>query len=337
MPDETPTPTETPQVSPEAKPAESTDIPVLDRKTTIVTGTGKEVPLGDMEEAWTKLQQLQQQQQQPQAPALSQEEMEEFSLYQKAVKQNDQDAAAKLWDRYRPQPQPTPEEAQKTKDQQIADLSEKVEKLTQVVTQHDQVANMVTHQRGEAIVTRMLDQAKDQYPYLSSHPSAVSMVTSKLNEFQQLAQMRGMDLRSTTDEFRSKAVHMAFDNVNNHLKNTFDFYSAHPIAQPNGQEAKPITAVDDQSTPDKVRQREGFAGLSPSKVQRAMLSVDNEGYLVDKRSGKRILDPQGATMVPTQPVQPPTGAAPGIEPEQPQGPYPEGGLLEKMRSKLEEL
>lgn len=252
-----------------------------------------------------------------QGQVLTPEQANEFNLLQKALKENDRDAARQVMELYDPAPAQqvaTPEQ------QQVLQLQQKIDQLTEIVQNQSNVTQRVTQREGEQWINNQLgtDAGKQAFPLLSAIPSRVQKVNSQLRDITDMLKLNGQDPATFTPHQREQMAVLAFKNAEKELMEVGSLFGQQPTSQ-----AQPVQMIDDQNrfqTPQQrsdsirgqmapVHQQRGLWEPPEGQVKDSNFKVIN-GQLVDMRNQQILRDQMaanGAKFVPQQTMQLPTG------------------------------
>lgn len=300
-------------------------LPELDPQATVfLQELGKDASLGDMARSYIN--------QQTPAPTTAEAppvadpaKLENFKLFEQAMgtDASAHDAARKLMDIYKPAAPEVPQ----TQDEQMSSMQKQIQQLTEQLGQVTPITSQISQNMGVQHLKATIEKVQEHFPHVHKHPTGSQMVISKLNEYDQLARTQNIDLSSSPLEFRNKVLGMALQHAENHIKSTIGVFGGTEIQPPPKGEA--IQANDDQ-------EKTGAQLTEESRI-RANMTVDTEGNLIDRRTGKKILGPQGTRgTVPDQPVeQVPTGHGVAASPTSPtETVFSEKSMLEQMRGRI---
>lgn len=241
------------------------------------------------------------------------EQMSQFGLYQKAVTENDAEAAQQLLQSFGVDQsqiqqaigqQPvadtprTPEEVQQ--------LQEELSQIKQMVSGHNPIIQQHIASQEQQVIHNSLQSQQDKYPFLVKHPEGAQLAHNRLNEIRNFAKtQRNIDLNDQPSLLK-QAAEKAFADVEQFLSHTAQAFGLNAAQQA----ATQYTSVNDQN-PDNP------GGAPPG-------GWEGQGYIppktiVDTTQPTPNTAP-GQPPLPTQPVLPPTGTGqatpPQVDPKQ---------------------
>lgn len=307
--------TPSPASSPPVPAAPSSDVlgqlrpedPILVRDKTGATVSTK---LGDLADAWRNRPD----------PA----DVEDLTLFRKAIKDNDFDAAQKLASKYMPgaaPPATPPAIGTSPVNVELVALQSQVKEMKEALEKMSPTTTSVREALEAHQLTMAIDATKEMVPLLVRHPDRAALVKNRLLYYADQAKAHNLSLDSLPLEVRSKVYVKALTDVEASLRATLEIYGMKPAGAP---PARNVASMNDQGRSDERMVREPRYKLV-------------NGQLVD--TVQPAVAAAAAAPLPTAPVTPvPTGGMVGVEDGvKSGGRVTPSQLLENMRRRSEAL
>lgn len=264
-------------------------------------------------------------------PSVSDEDREILGLLNKAVKENDQQAAFDLVNKLNPRSsgQQTAQAPQPTGDPRVDQLNEKIQQLEQKLANTERVTSTVTQAQKSARMQNIIQQHADKLPYLAKIPvqEAAQEVLGRYDHYAGLLSSAGRNIEQLPESQQREVLIRALQESEQRIKSVVSKFGVNldGSVETGGN---PVTATDDQLPP----------GQNGEQVRDARYKVVN-GMLVDTMSNQ-IVDQNAVGQIRPIPARQPepgpsTSLTPPVQPRK-TGPMSTSDLRQRLAQRAQE-